>query len=152
MTDKCAAMKRPGPVLRFLEETFDATFFYHIAGPEYKVGDLIGINSPGQVLNTQYAYRVECITWMHTYLVCLATGERLHRHNSRIFTINGVTNYSRSPATFNVVLPVGKSGGVSLNFFKEKIEQFANDNPDEWREANTFYWYQTPEGHHVMIQ
>ncbi|GAX22483.1 hypothetical protein FisN_14Hu099 [Fistulifera solaris] len=152
MTDKLAAIKRPWPVLRFLKETLDAAFTYPTIMHVCEVGDLIGINTPGLVLSTQHAYRVECITWMHTSLVCLATGERQRRHNSRIFNINGVNKWSRSPATFEVVLPVGDNGGVSLEFFKEKIEQFANDNPGEWREVNTFDWYQLPEGHRVLIQ
>jgi hypothetical protein len=152
MTDKLAAIKRPWPVLRFLKETLDAAFTYPTIMHVCEVGDLIGINTPGLVLSTQHAYRVECITWMHTSLVCMATGERQRRHNSRIFNINGVNKWSRSPATFEVVLPVGDNGGVSLEFFKEKIEQFANDNPGEWREVNTFDWYQLPEGHRVLIQ
>ncbi|GAX10694.1 hypothetical protein FisN_14Lh104 [Fistulifera solaris] len=154
MTDKSAAITCPRLILRFFRDSLDAIDFYN--GHPCKVGEFIEIDQPNDsvFLNTLNVYRVDKIAWMYTEVTCLANGERVRWHNSSLCRYRSMTCWSYCPVRFEIVLPlpVGTGDPLSLFLFESKIRQFANENPGEWRKANTFFCDQTAGGLRVMIE
>ncbi|GAX10602.1 hypothetical protein FisN_14Lu110 [Fistulifera solaris] len=153
--ESSSAATKQGTVLSFLRDTHDAFYFYK--RPHCEVGEFIEINRTKRsvFLHTQNVYRVDKINWMYTDLTCLASGERVRWHNTKLCRYTSMVCWSYCPVRFQIMLPVpvNTTGGIFWDdLLESKIQQFANDNPGEWFVADTSYCDPTPDGYRVMIQ
>jgi hypothetical protein len=153
MTPDSSSAATKGTFLSFLQDSHDAFYFYK--RPHCEVGEFIEINRTKRsvFLHTQNVYRVDKIAWMYTDLTCLASGERVRWHNTKLCRYTSIVRWSYCPVRFQIMLPVNTTDGMFWDIWLErKIRQFANDNPGEWFVACTSYCDPTADGYRVMIQ